>query len=171
MQLAGLASDVSFSCYRSQSTEQETNDFFLPHTAVRTAGGNMNQGSGVCKDGGGSAYRWVNHEPSGDKSHVRLSGSRALEGDGGTVHTDMNILSGAGCRVAHNSYTQCICNFHVWTDAYTQQSGTRRELVVLISVCPLADHSAHPIFIREVYVFCPRDRSINLYGAGEVERW
>jgi hypothetical protein len=43
---------------------------------------------------------------------------------------------------------------------------------VLISVCPLADHSAHSyIYSIDILFFAHALDMINLYGAGEGDRW
>jgi len=67
-----------------------------------------------------------------------------------------------------------IIKFDIWMDGYIyiQQSGTRRELAVLICVCPVADHSAHSYtYSIDILLSAHALDMINLYGAGEGDRW
>lgn len=82
----------------------------------------------VCKDGvvnreGDSAYGWVNHESSGGQISRRRRGGglsgplRAWDGDGGA---DMNLMSGAWCRVA---FLDGYVDVHSWMDGCIQAQG------------------------------------------------
>ena len=96
-----------------------------------------------------------------------LSGPlRAWDGDGGT---DMNLMSGAGCRDADGSYT------YGWMDKSrhsARQSGTRRELVALIWYVAWTI-TLHILYRYDGYALSVHklQRQRQAHGAGEVDRW